>query len=674
MISRKKLIILASFAFIMWMIMLFTLSSIIENQSIALPDPAELEQIKPSLITKVYDVNGEVAGEMFSERRTLVPLGKIPVDMQNAIIATEDTRFFRHWGMSLRDIIRASVTNILHGRVVQGASSITQQLSRVLFLSREKTFDRKIKEALLALQIENKYSKEEILEMYLNQVYFGHGAYGISSASQTYFSKRAEELTLAECALLAGIIRSPANYSPFNHPESAQSRFKWVLSRMRKNKYISRTEEQSAIELSYKPQRFKFTSSRQAPYFMESIRQYLEDTYGINTTYKSGLKVYTTLDMSMQRKAEEVLEEHLARFDEVKGSTVPVQGALVSLDVKTGKIKALIGGRDFSTSQFNRATQAKRQPGSAFKPFVYTAALDKGYTAATLLNDSFLVYYYTGRDWELLEPATDVFTLDLSTAPEHSDKIWMPQNYDEEFLGNITLRKALEQSRNVCAVRLISQIGPYTAVDYAHKMGIDSYLGPNLSLALGSSEVTLLELTRAFSTLANKGIRATPYSIIKIEDSAGNILEVQRPKEEEVLSPQTAYLITDLLNGVIENGTGYSARFLGRPAAGKTGTTNEFNDAWFIGYTPELVTGVWVGYDDRSTLGKKQSGGAVAAPIWTDYMRGALKGKPVLDFPVPDNIVFIKIDPLTGLLAREDSPEAIVEAFAEGNEPMEYAP
>ena len=672
--NRKRTIILLCFGLIIWSIGLLTASAILKKYVVQLPDPSELEEIKPSLITKIYDVNEQVIGEMFSERRTLVPLGKIPVDMQNAVIATEDTRFFKHWGISLRDILRAMLTNIVHRRVVQGGSSITQQLSRVLFLNMEKTLDRKIKEALLSLQIENKYTKEEILSMYLNQIYFGHGAYGIESASQTYFSKNAEDLSLTECALLAGMIRAPAIYSPIKHPETANKRLRWVLSRMRKIGYITPQEEQEAILSSYKIQRFKFSVNRQAPYFVESIRQYLEDTYGINATYKGGLKVYTTLDLKMQTIAEETLETHLGRFDEIYGSTVPVQGALVSLEVKTGKIKALVGGRDFRLSQFNRATQAKRQPGSAFKPFVYTAALDNNYTAANILDDSPLVYHYTGRDWELLENPTDVFELDLSTAPEHSDKIWMPQNYDGEFLGPVTIRKALEQSRNVCAVNLISQIGPRTAVNYAHKLGIESRIGANLSLALGSSEVNLLELTRAFGTFANQGIKTTPYSIIKIEDATGNILEVTRPKEEEVLSQQTAYLITDLLQGVVKHGTGYNARFLGRPAAGKTGTTNEFNDAWFIGFTPELITGVWVGYDDRSTLGEKKSGGAVACPIWTQFMRKALEGKPVLDFSVPDNIVFINIDPQTGLLARDDSQGVILEAFREGTEPMEYSP
>lgn len=667
---KHKIIAILIFGLIMWVICLLTLSSLIKNYSVQLPETSTLEEIKPSLSTKIYDSNEVVIAELFNERRTLIPLGKIPVDLQNAVIATEDTRFFKHWGISLRDTLRASITNLLYRRVVQGGSSITQQLARVLFLNREKTFDRKIKEALLALQIENKYTKEEILEMYLNQIYFGHGAYGVESASQTYFSKHAADLNLAECALLAGLIRSPENYSPLNHPEAAKERFEWVISRMRKMGYITRLEEKQALDTPYRVQRFKF-NIKEAPYFIESIRQYLENTYGTNATYKGGLKVYTTLDLQMQRIAEQTLLKSLEAFDQAKGSTTPVQGALVALEVKTGKIKALVGGRDFGLSQFNRATQAQRQPGSAFKPFVYIAALDKNYTAAYIIDDFTITYYNTGRDWKLLEPPKKLSDVGLNLK-DNPDKIWKPQNYDQQFLGPITIRKALEQSRNVPTIRLMAGIGPETVLNYAHKLGIDSQLGANLSLALGTSEVNLLEITRAFETIANQGIKVTPYPIIKIEDASGNILEVNRAEEEEVLSSQTAYLITDLLEGVIKNGTGYNARTLGRPAAGKTGTTNEFSDAWFIGYTPELVTGVWVGYDDRSTLGERESGGVIACPIWTKFMQEVLKDKPVLDFAVPDNIVFVKIDAKTGLLTIDSGKDTILEAFSQGNEPKKY--
>ncbi len=673
MLNKKKKIFLLFFGLTMWVIGLITVLSVIKKYVSQLPETSALEEIKPSLITKIYDINEEVIAEIFAERRILVPLGKIPVDLQNAVIATEDTRFFKHWGISLRDTLRAFLTNLFHRRVIQGGSSITQQLARVLFLNKEKTLPRKIKEALLSLKIENRYTKEEILEMYLNHIYFGHGTYGIESASQNYFNKCTEELNLAECALLAGLIRSPENYSPFNNPEAAKRRFKWVLYRMRKIGYITPQEEKEAFLSAYKVKKSGSIINKNAPYFVDPLRQYLENTYGTNTTYRGGLKVYTTLDLQMQRIAEQTLEDHLRRFDEVHMSTAPIQGSLVSLEVKTGKIKALIGGRDFKISQFNRVTQAQRQPGSAFKPFLYAAALDNNFNAASIIDDSPIIFYNTGRDWEILKNVPELFKLNLSTTGENSNKIWIPENYDQKFLGPTTIRIALEQSRNVCAVKLISEIGPRTVSSYAHKLGIESPLGTNLSLALGSSEVNLLELTQAYGTFANQGIKVSPYSIIKIEDALGNILEVNRAKEEEVLSPQTAYLITDLLQGVIKNGTGYNARALGRPSAGKTGTTNEFNDAWFIGYTPELVTGVWVGYDDRSTLGERESGGVVACPIWTQFMQETLKNKPVSDFPVPENIVFIKIDPKTGLLARENSKEALLEAFREGTEPIEYS-
>jgi len=649
-----------------------------------LPAIEVLEEYTPSLATRFYDINGELISELFTERRVLAELKDIPVDLQNATIAIEDIQFFKHWGIDLRGLVRAFLVNLKAGRIAQGGSTITQQLAKLLFLTPKRTWERKIKELILTLQLEYRYSKQEILQMYLNQTYFGSGAYGVEAAAHTFFGKPVKELNLAECALLAGLPTRPTAYSPFLNPERAKIRQATVLRRMCKLGFITKEEEEKA---NAEPLNLWVPTLpiAVAPYFIEYLRQELETKYGYQMVYKGGLQVYTTLDLRLQKIAEKVTEERLSEFDlrkslsrpstEERGSTetIKAQGALLCLDPKTGQIKALVGGRSFSESQFNRATQARRQPGSAFKPFIYLAGLENGFLPMTIIEDTPVVYIKEGYDWRLVATTTDFTQMNPEFLPDDPEKIWLPQNYHEKYYGPVLFRKALEYSLNVCAVKVLEKIRPQAVIPYARKLGIASPLYANLSLALGTNEVTLLEMVSAFATFANLGIRVKPYGIIRVEDQQGNILEKNLPQEEEIFNPTIMYLITNLLRGVIENGTGRYARWLNRPAAGKTGTTNDFTDAWFIGYTPQLVCGVWVGYDDRRTLGNRMSGGVLACPIWTKFMKEALSKEPVLDFPVPSGITFAKIDPETGLLASARTKDAYLEAFLSGSEPKEYS-
>ncbi len=654
-----------------------------------LPRIDTLDEYKPNLITEIYDINGEVIAELFVERRDLVPLSKIPVDLQNAVIAVEDQRFFKHWGADLHAIARAMLANLKARQIVEGGSTITQQLAKALFLTRERTIKRKIKELLLSIQLEKDYTKEEILQLYLNQVYFGQGAYGVQEAASIYFGKDIQELNLAESALLAGLPRAPNRYSPFVDVARAYRRRATVLYRMVDCGFITQDEEK---ETNYYPLPFeKHQLMRsQGSYFVEYLRQILESKYGSYALFKGGLKIYTTLDLKMQKIAEKALAEKLDEFDEMKKrerkepeeteleemeevTERRVQGAIVALHPATGQIRVMVGGREFEESQFNRAVQAKRQPGSAFKPFIYTAAIDTGYTVVNPIEDSPVAYYNDGINWKLLSNTTDLSDIDPEIVKNiNPEDIWIPQNYKGTFRGRVLLRDALAYSINVCAVKMLDRIRPTTAAGYAEKMGISSPLEKTLSLALGSSVLTPLEITSAYGVLTNQGIRTKPYAIIRVEDASGGVLEENFPEEEVVLSAQTAYIMTYLLKEVAERGTGWYTRHIGRPRAGKTGTTNKFTDAWFIGFVPNLVTGVWVGYDDNHTLGERQSGAVAACPMWTEFMKEALQDTPVLEFSVPPNIVFVKIDPKTGLLALEDCEDAVLLPFVKGTEPTDY--
>jgi penicillin-binding protein 1A len=650
------------------------------------------------LSTRVFDSKGEQIAEFSIEKRALLPLNKIPVDLQNAAIAVEDDQFFKHWGISPKGIVRSALRNLIARRVVQGASTITQQLAKQIFLKPERKFTRKIREILLAMQIERNFSKPEILQYYLNQVYFGQGAYGVQAAARIYFGKEVAELTLADCALLAGLIRAPRGNDPFAHPDNAKRRREVVLKRMVEEGLIT-SKERDAAEATPIPVVKPIGQDTQAPYFVEHVRKRLERKYGTGTLWRGGLKIHTTLDLDMQKQAEAVMEKSLTEFDVkalaewekkkkenptgigpdgVEISTIPpsnIQGAFVLIEVKTGAIRAMVGGRD---SIFNRAVQMRRQPGSTFKPFVWAAALQSGMTAASLIDDAPLAYYFDGRDYRLLEGATDQYSINLATQPfaQSPDfKIWVPNNFDGKFSGTITLKRALANSRNTSSIRLIEKVGPPVVVDLAHRAGIFSDLDPVLSLALGSSVVSPVEMANAFGTFANGGIAVTPYTVEKVEDNAGKQLESHVPAEKEALSPQLAYLTTNLMKAVINGGTGTHARKLGRPLAGKTGTSNDNRDLWFIGYTPDLVAAAWMGYDDFTSLGRKDwTGGSTVVPWWTEIMEVVLKEFPKREFQAPSGIVHKKIDSLTGMLSLPTCPKSkiVLEAFEEGSEPKEF--
>ena len=647
--------------------------------NLGLPSISRLEDYTPIQATKIYDKNDVLITELFTERRTITQLKDIPVDLQNAVLSIEDDNFFRHWGISPIGIVRAALSNVLKRRKAQGGSTITQQLAKTIFLSPEKKFSRKIKEVILTLQLERYYSKEEILQLYLNQIYFGSGAYGIEAASRIYFAKHISELNLAECAMLAGLPRSPNKYSPFKNLQNAQNRRATVLTRMRELKYITPEQEKAANAQKILSQSVSVPSSV-APYFVEFVRTQLEPKYG-KMLYQGGLSIYTTLDLKAQNAAEKAISDHLSAFDierkidfeTAKSSPIPTQCGLIALDPKTGGIVAMVGGRNFLESQFNRTMQARRQPGSSFKPIVYTAALENGYTPTSILTDKPMFFLNDGRDWKL-ESRNEDFAKSQSTETlKDPMKYWHPKNYENKYYEKVLLRSALEHSLNACSIELLMAIGPQRAIEYARKLGISTSLTNTLSLALGSSDVTLIELTGAFGVFANNGILAEPYAVERVQDKDGKILEEHTPKEESVLSAQSAYIMTNLLKGVVQHGTGMGALALNRPCAGKTGTTNDFTDAWFVGYTPQIVAGVWVGYDDRSIqLGSKNTGGRISCPIWTDFMREALRGEPKVDFTPPSDVVFKLIDPATGLLAFESTPGAYLEAFIKGTEPKDY--
>lgn len=652
-----------------------------------IPSIDKLDEYTPSLTTYVYDINNQLLSEFSIEKRAILPLDKIPVDMQNAVIAMEDHRFFKHCGLSLRGIMRAFLNNLMRRRVTQGGSTITQQLSKLIFLKPEKTISRKIKEMFLSLQIERNFSKQEILQMYLNQIYFGSGVYGVQSAAKLYFGKEVSEMSLGECALLAGLVSSPETYSPFNHPNRAKLRRYLVLKRMFEERYITKEEMENANKKEIPTSKHTMPSGS-APYFVEYVRQILEPKYGTSQLWKGGLKIYTTLDLSMQKPAEEIMEKYLKKYDEefaktvtasgreVSVSTNTLQSAFIIMDVKTGAIKVLIGGRNYKESQFNRVTQAYRQPGSTFKPFVWMAALMNGYLPNTIVDDSPMAYYYDGRDWRLLEGATDPYSINIAIEPFVGNKdfqIWNPSDFDGKFLGQITMRKALELSRNLASVYLVHRIGPSFVAEVAHKAGIKRQLDPVPSIGLGTSIVSPLELANAFATFANGGINVKPFSILKVLDSRGKVLEEHVPHEIESFSPQNSYLLLNMMKGVVLRGTGKYASRLKRPIAGKTGTSQENKDLWFVGMTPDLVATAWMGYDDFSSLGMKDwTGGSTVVPWWTEIMEVILKDQPIRDFPVPDGIVFVTVDSETGKLALPTCPHKILEAFVQGTEPTEF--
>jgi penicillin-binding protein 1A len=727
-----------------------------------LPDVRALKKFEPSTVTLMYSDENELIAELYLEKRILLPLDKIPVQLKQAAIAVEDANFYSHMGIDLKAISRAFLTNIKAGHIVEGGSTITQQLSKTLFLSRERSIIRKIKEAILSVRLELVFTKSEILEMYLNQIYYGHGSYGVEAAARTYFGKSVYNLSLDEAALIAGLPKSPNNYSPYRNPKRARSRRNHVIRRMAQEGFINLKEAQQAMKKNFKLGEITNMLNR-APYFVEYIRQQLMTMYGRNKVYKSGLKVYTSLNLKKQIIAQNVTKKNLhitdkrygyrgplgtmdillpeavlqkrlqeinnieegllpttgttihglvksverklatvligqgegvlelkdmnwarqpntlvdgrwARINRIDKTLYPgdqimvkvlgshesglylrlaleqepeVEAALISIEPDTGHIKAMIGGYDFSKSQFNRSVQAIRQPGSVFKPIVYATAIRKGFSPASIIIDSPIIF----------------------KEKDHSFDKWKPVNFEKKFYGPTPLRKALAHSRNIVTVKLIQKIGTRSVIKMARDLGIKSRLENNLSIGLGSSGVTLQELVSAYSAFANHGIRVESQGIRYIENRSGEILFKENQIKTQPITSGIARIITSLLQSVVEEGTAKKVRSLGRPTAGKTGTTNNYIDAWFLGYTPKLLTGVWVGKDNVDPLGKNETGSRAAIPIWLDYMKNALAKTPIYNFPITTETILARINPDTGRLTDSEDPKGYMEIFLKDNLP-----
>jgi penicillin-binding protein 1A len=747
-------------------IIVFVVLSIILGASVGgyfaiergIPSIEELKQYRPVAGTKIYATDDVLIGELKVEKGIFVPINKIPERMVNAVIAVEDSRFWRHKGIDYIAIARALLKDIISVGLKEGGSTITQQLAKVMFLSPEKTLKRKLREAALAIKIEKNLDKRDILELYLNKIYFGHGAYGVEMASRIYFGKSVKDITISEAALVAALIKAPFVYSPYNDLIKAKARQQIVLTRMEDEGYIKKSEKENALK-----QPIYLSSARAGieanNYFIEYVRKYLEEKYGEDLVYRGGLKVHTTLDRDAQLSAVKALQQGLRELDKRRGWRGPlehrkdidikkelrskelitpvvanpgdissglvlkvtekealiktrgiisklsiedarwaskvinpkggtsrflkdfkltqilrpgdivkvsikkidhaaqvsleqepeVEGAVVAVEPNTGYIKAIVGGYDFIKSEFNRAVNAKRQPGSAFKPIIYAAALDNGFTPASIIVDEPVTY----QGW--------------------SEGEWNPENYDHKFYGPTRLREALTYSRNVVTIKLVEAMGVNSVIDFARTLGFQGEMPKDLTIALGSMSITPLELALCFNVFASNGMKVKPIAIKYITDSKGRILESNEPEAEEVISPQTAFLITSMMEDVIKYGTGWRAKALGRPVAGKTGTTSEYRDAWFVGYTTDLVAAVWVGFDDMRSLGLLETGARAASPIWVFFMRSVGKGGPQEFSPPDEGIVSYSIDPATGLLSR-DNGAGIKEYFKKGTEPKQFAP
>jgi penicillin-binding protein 1A len=763
------------FKYIIWMVLYVSIIIVAVGATLwyiwssNLPYIGSLKDYNPPLITELFDSNNQPIASYYNEKRIIVSLDQVPKNLLNAIIAAEDDRFYKHEGIDYAGIVRSFFKNLISTRIKGGGSTITQQVTRtVLLKDMTQTYKRKAREAMLSLQIEKMFSKEKILFLYINEIYLGHSAFGVEAASRTYFGKKAIDLNLAECALLAGLYQAPSKYDPMSHFERAKVRQRYVLKRMLEEGYITDAQRKEADETLMDIREREDFPSKVSRYFTEYIRRYLEKQYGKELLYEGGLKVHTTMNLDLQTSAVNALKKGLTELDKREGyrgvirslshdeiisfnaaagkkflldppgigsvvqavvtdvddqnkrvsviigndsgvlplsemdwarrpnihvissgaliqrpgsvlkkgdlilcaikerSTISpfkwivsleqepeVQGAVFAMEIKTGNVRAMVGGRDFSASQFDRATQAKRQTGSAIKPVIYAAALDSGMTPSTVILDTAYI---------------------SSTNPDPDEVLWRPRNYEGEFLGPTLFRNALIKSMNVITVKILQTIGAQTAIDYARKLGITADLEPNLSLALGSYSMTLKELTTAYSAFANGGSLVTPIFIERIEDRNGLVLEENQPSIHQAIPEDTAYIMTDILKGVVNEGTGQRARELGRPVAGKTGTTNDLKDAWFIGFSPDLLAGVWVGYDDNRSMSRGESGSRAANPIWNYFMSEALKDKPVEDFYAPDSVSFVKIDAETGLLASVYSKKTVFQSFKKGTEPTEYSP
>jgi penicillin-binding protein 1A len=614
-----------------------------------LPQIRSLEDFKPDAVTRIYSSDKVLLAELFVEKREPVSLDVIPDYLAEALVATEDRKFFKHSGVDLKGITRAIIKDIWAGEFVEGASTITQQLAKTLFLTHRKTIVRKIKEAILAFQLERRYTKKEILELYLNQVYFGSGAYGVQSAAKIFFGKTVQDLTLGECALIAGMPKSPSRYSPLVNEELAIKRKNIVLGQMRDTGIIDERGYQEAINKEIQLNTSKSKTSK-APYFVDYVKKFLEDTLGASGVYKSGLTIYTTLNYELQQTAENAINHGLLALEKrMKAKDLPnqkPQAALIAMGIQSGGILAMVGGRDYAQSPYNRVTQAQRQPGSAFKPIVYAFAIEKGLAQNKLLLDAPIAF---------------------KSAKDGQD--WRPENFSQSYKGEMTLRHALAVSQNVPTVRLMETLGPYSVAQFGHSLGIETPLNANLSLALGTSEVTLIDLTSVFAVFPNKGEKVTPFGVMEVVDRQGRIIWRVKPQKRLVMSRSAAAIITNMLQGVIQEGTGRKARHLGRPLAGKTGTTNNYKDALFIGFSPSIAAGVWVGNDLGDTLGDKETGARAALPIWIEFMSVALDNEPHQYFDIPDDVVQIRMNPQTGRLASENSSRAVTALFKKGTDP-----
>ena len=616
-----------------------------------LPQIQTLETFRPQAVTRIYSTDKQLLAELYLEKRDPVPLDSIPSYLKAALIATEDRKFYTHSGLDLKGIARALIKDILAGEFVEGASTITQQLAKTLFLTSRKTMVRKIKEAILAFQLERRYTKDEILELYLNQVYFGSGAYGVKSAAKIFFNKSVRDLSLAECALIAGMPKSPSRFSPLINEGLALKRRNIVLRQMRTTGIISAKDYNQAVAEEIRIGNNSKDLARTS-YFVEYVKKHLEDVLGAARLYKGGLSIYTTLDFKLQSAAQKAVADGLlaleTRMQKQNIRHAAPQAALLALDVKSGAILTMVGGRNFDESPFNRATAAMRQPGSAFKPIVYAYAVEQGFAQNKLILDAPIAFKGTGKDND-----------------------WHPQNFSKAFLGEITLRKALAISQNIPAVRLIEMLGPNSVAHFARRLGIESNLTPYLSLALGTSEVTLINLTTAYAVFPRGGMWIEPFGIMEVSDHRNRIIWHAKPQKKLIMSREGAAILTNMLEGVIQEGTGRKARILRGPVAGKTGTTNNYQDALFIGFSPAIATGVWVGLDQGGTLGDRETGAKAALPIWIQFMKNVPATGSLPYFDLPDSVIKLRMDPQTGMLATDGSKNAVDALFIKGTEPKE---
>lgn len=634
---NRRIILLWISCFLVLSVAFFASASVAAQEPFAThpPLPAGYQSIR------VFDRQGRFVGRLLPEQRYWTGIERIPVFLQNAVVAVEDSRFYEHGGIDVRGIARAAFRNVVKRRLAEGGSTITQQLIKNRYLSSEKTLDRKLNEGLLALEFEKKYSKKQILEMYFNEIYYGNGAWGIAQAARLYFDKNPEELNESESALLAGVPKNPSRYNPLGKPVDAGTRRAVVLKRMVDVGMISQSDIRRIQKLPAAP-----VPRNRAPYYLDYLRTKLVELYGTGVIERGGFEITAAMDSNLQGRAEKALSEGVTRIAH------DLQGALVALDPANGDLLALVGGVDYLKAPYNRAVAAKRQPGSAIKPLIYAAAVEKGIAAASLWNDAPVEY------------------------PGGNGTVWKPLNYDGKTHGELSLRQALATSNNVIAVKLLDKVGLPAFAEHAGRMGLLLQNRTDLSLALGTEEVTLHDLTLAYAPLANGGSRVAPRIMVRLYDRYRKAWIENQSSPTPALSPAAAYITTDMLKDVLTVGTAKELKKFSRqhPSAGKTGTTNEYRDAWFIGYTPHLVTGVWIGYDQPRPGGKGFTGGAVAAPVWERFMRQAVVGRPADDFNRPDTVVTIAVDPASGYPATADCPKQQDALFISGAEPDHYCP